>query len=113
MTTDVGQHQMWAAQHYPLKSSRTLFNSRGPGDRVLAPAAPYQWLFPIMHHHLYSRYEVSMNSCEQFIYYKSSKKAAISNSSISGVRQWQKIFMDPSQHMAGNPDFVRLRGYEP
>lgn len=31
ITTDVGQHQMWAAQHYRFKRSRTLLTSGGLG----------------------------------------------------------------------------------
>ena len=31
ITTDVGQHQMWAAQHYKFKSPRTLLTSGGLG----------------------------------------------------------------------------------
>jgi acetolactate synthase-1/2/3 large subunit len=31
ITTDVGQHQMWVAQHYPFKQPRTLLTSGGLG----------------------------------------------------------------------------------
>jgi len=31
IATDVGQHQMWVAQHYPFKSPRTLLTSGGLG----------------------------------------------------------------------------------
>ena len=31
ISTDVGQHQMWAAQHYKFKSPRTLLTSGGLG----------------------------------------------------------------------------------
>ncbi len=31
ITTDVGQHQMWVAMHYPFKSSRTFLTSAGLG----------------------------------------------------------------------------------
>ena len=31
ITTDVGQHQMWAAQHYKFKEPRTLLTSGGLG----------------------------------------------------------------------------------
>ncbi|MBN1601724.1 MAG: biosynthetic-type acetolactate synthase large subunit [Chitinispirillaceae bacterium] len=31
ITTDVGQHQMWVAQHYPFKHPRTLLTSGGLG----------------------------------------------------------------------------------
>ena len=32
ITTDVGQHQMWAAQHYKFKEPRTLLTSGGLGN---------------------------------------------------------------------------------
>lgn len=31
ITTDVGQHQMWVAQHYPINTQRTLLTSGGLG----------------------------------------------------------------------------------
>jgi len=31
ITTDVGQHQMWAAQYYPFKAPRTFYTSGGSG----------------------------------------------------------------------------------
>ena len=31
IATDVGQHQMWAAQHYTYKQPRTLITSGGLG----------------------------------------------------------------------------------
>ena len=35
ITTDVGQHQMWAAQYYRYKDPRTFLSSGGLGTMVM------------------------------------------------------------------------------
>ena len=43
ITTGVGQHQMWAAQHYRWKVPRSMVTSGGLGVCVLSPETPRLW----------------------------------------------------------------------
>ena len=46
ITTGVGQHQMWAAQHYLFKEPRTYISSLGLGTMglVIQPLLEPKWL---------------------------------------------------------------------
>lgn len=41
ITTGVGQHQMWAAQHFRWRSPRTMVTSGGLGVRFMCPRLLY------------------------------------------------------------------------
>ncbi len=117
ITTDVGQHQMWAAQYYHLERPRTFITSGGLGTMGFGfPAAiGAQVAFP-------GRTVIciagdgsfQMNSQElatAACYNLPVKVAIINNQYLGMVRQWQEFFYGSrySQScLAGSPDFVKL-----
>jgi acetolactate synthase I/II/III large subunit len=46
VTTDVGQHQMWLAQHLPIQRPRQLLTSGGLGSRLARWPAPVRCEVP-------------------------------------------------------------------
>ena len=117
VTTDVGQHQMWAAQYYPLESPRTFITSGGLGTMGFGfPAAlGAQVAFP-------DRTVIciagdgsfQMNSQElatAACYNLPVKVAVINNQHLGMVRQWQEFFYGSRYSqtcLTGSPDFVKL-----
>ncbi|MDO9535691.1 MAG: biosynthetic-type acetolactate synthase large subunit [Bacillota bacterium] len=117
ITTDVGQHQMWAAQYYRFNNPRTLISSGGLGTMGFGfPAAMgAQMAFPEkLVICIAGDGSIQMNSQElaTAVCYNIPVKIAIINNQYLGmVRQWQKFFYDgrySQSCLAGSPDFVRL-----
>lgn len=117
VTTDVGQHQMWAAQYYTFKHPRSLITSGGLGTMGFGfpSAIGAQMAYP-------DRLVISvngdggmqMNSQELAIcaIHNIPVKIVIINNQVLGmVRQWQEMFYDNRYShidLAGSPDFVKL-----
>ncbi|SDW57024.1 biosynthetic-type acetolactate synthase large subunit [Paenibacillus sp. CF384] len=117
VTTDVGQHQMWAAQFYKFKHPRSLITSGGLGTMGfgLPSAIGAQVGLP-------DRVVVSVNGdggfqmCAQELAICAAHnipvKIVILNNQVLGmIRQWQEIIYDNRfSHMdlSGSPDFVKL-----
>ncbi len=123
MTTDVGQHQMWAAQYYNPKQTRSFITSGGLGTMGYGyPAAIGAKVGCIMGHRppetdvwcITGDGSFQMNIQELatgVLYDIPVKIAVLNNSSLGMVRQWQKMFY--SKRWSGIdlskcPDFAKV-----
>ncbi|MBO0767947.1 MAG: biosynthetic-type acetolactate synthase large subunit [Solirubrobacterales bacterium] len=117
LTSDVGQHQMWAAQHYGFEKPRRWINSGGLGTMGFGlPAAmgakvgaPEQTVCCITGDGSIQMNMQELATCAQN---GVDIKVFIANNGYLGmVRQWQELFWDRrySQVEGGQwPDFVKL-----
>lgn len=117
ITTDVGQHQMWAAQFYKFDRPRTFLNSGGLGTMGYGfPAAigaqfahPNELVVCIAGD---GGIVMNIQELATAVQYKLPVKVAIINNKYLGmVRQWQQLFYDgrySSSYMGDSPDFVKL-----
>jgi acetolactate synthase I/II/III large subunit len=117
IVSDVGQHQMWAAQHYHFDKPRRWINSGGLGTMGFGlPAAmgakvgrPDQQVVALV-----GDGSVQMNSQElaTLAQNRIDVKVFIMNNGYLGmVRQWQELFWDHRYShvdMGDYPDFVKL-----
>jgi acetolactate synthase-1/2/3 large subunit len=117
ISTDVGQHQMWAAQFYKFDHPRTFLNSGGLGTMGygLPAAIGAQMAYPNERVVcIAGDGGVIMNIQElaTAVQYKLPVKIAIINNKYLGmVRQWQQLFYNgrySSSYMGDCPDFVKL-----
>jgi len=116
VVTDVGQHQMWAAQYYRHESPRTQLTSGGLGTMGFAlPAAigarfakPDAEVWVIAGDGGFQMTACELNTCAQEGI--DMNIAIINNGFLGMVRQWQELFYD-SRYVATpitSPDFVLL-----
>ncbi len=117
ITTEVGQHQMWAAQHYKFEKPRYWMTSGGLGTMgygfpsamgvqvgnpealVVCVAGEASWV-------------MNMQEMSTLVQYRLPVKSFILNNSYMGmVRQWQELFHGnrySESYMDSLPDFVKL-----
>jgi len=117
ITTEVGQHQMWAAQHYKFEKPRHWMTSGGlgtmgyglpsamgvqianPDALVVGIAGEASWV-------------MNMQEMSTIVQYRLPVKSFILNNSYMGmVRQWQELFHGnrySESYMDSLPDFVKL-----
>jgi acetolactate synthase-1/2/3 large subunit len=117
VTTDVGQHQMWAAQHFPFDKPLRWLTSGGlgtmgygfpaaigvqiahPDATVLCISGDASWV-------------MNMQEMSTAMQYRLPVKTFILNNSYMGmVRQWQDFFhgnRHSESYMDSLPDFVKL-----
>ena len=117
ITSDVGQHQMWAAQYFPFKRPRQWINSGGLGTMGFGlPAAmgakvgcPDQVVACISGDGSFQMNIQELATCAEE---EIDVKVFIMNNGYLGmVRQWQELFWDKrysSVKMGGSPDWVKL-----
>ncbi|MDC0127117.1 biosynthetic-type acetolactate synthase large subunit [Methylophilaceae bacterium] len=117
ITSDVGQHQMWAAQYYPFDKPRRWINSGGLG--TMGVGLPYamgcQLAFPESQVACVTG-EASIQMCIQELstckqYNLPIKIITLNNRYMGMVRQWQEFFYGnryAESYVDALPDFVKL-----
>ncbi|EMD38129.1 hypothetical protein CERSUDRAFT_113276 [Gelatoporia subvermispora B] len=116
VTTGVGQHQMWAAQHYRWRHPRTMITSGGLGTMGFGlpsaigakVGAPNKTVIDIDGDASFSMTAMELQTASQ---YGIGIKALILNNSFQGmVLQWQDLFYDAryAHTRMVNPDFIAL-----
>ncbi len=117
VTSDVGQHQMWAAQYYPFNKPRRWINSGGLG--TMGVGLPYamgvQLAFPdAMVACVTSEGSIQMNIQELSTCQQENlpiKIILLNNRYLGMVRQWQEFFYEEryaESYVNALPDFVKL-----
>lgn len=117
ISSDVGQHQMFAAQYYPFKNPRQWINSGGLGTMGfgLPAAMGVKLAFPDKESVCVTGDgSIQMNiqelsTCLQ--YNLAVKVVSLNNRSLGMVRQWQDMVYGgrhSSSYMESLPDFVKL-----
>ena len=117
VTSDVGQHQMWAAQYYKFNEPRRWINSGGLGP--MGVGIPYAMGIKLAKpdSEVYCvTGEGSVQMCIQelstcFQYNTPIKIVALNNRYLGMVRQWQEIEYSgrySHSYMDALPDFVKL-----
>lgn len=117
LTTDVGQHQMWAAQFYPLSSGRQFVTSAGLGTMGFGlPAAigaqiadPERLVYLVTGD---GSFQMNIQELATTVQYKLPIKIVLMNNGVLGmVRQWQKMFYKErfsEIQLSSNPDFIKV-----
>ena len=117
VTSDVGQHQMWAAQYYKFDKPRRWINSGGLGTMGFGlPAAMGVQLVNPDAQVVCITGEASIQMCIQELstckqYHLPIKIVNLNNRYMGMVRQWQEFFYGnryAESYMDALPDFVKL-----
>lgn len=117
ITSDVGQHQMWAAQYYPFDKPRRWINSGGLG--TMGVGLPYAMGVQLAHPEAQVACitgEASIQMCIQELstckqYNLPVKVITLNNRYMGMVRQWQEFFYEnryAESYMNALPDFIKL-----
>ncbi len=117
VTTDVGQHQMWAAQHMRFSQPNHFISSSGlgtmgfgipaaigaqichPQAQILSISGDGSFMMNVQELGTIKRYQLPI------------KMLLIDNSRLGLVRQWQQLFFEErysETDLSDNPDFVAL-----
>lgn len=117
VVTDVGQHQMWAAQYFKGAAQRTFLTSGGLGTMGFGfPAAlgaqkayPNKTVLCITSE---GSFQMNLQELAVAAVHKLPVKVVLLNNQFHGmVRQWQDLFYDgryASSDLGAIPDFVKL-----
>ncbi len=117
IATEVGQHQMWAAQFYSFTKPRTLLTSGGLGTMGYGFPAAIGAQFALPDRMVIAvagdaSLQMNIQELATAVAYKLPVKVVILNNRHLGmVRQWQELFYNhnySSTNMEAQPDFVKL-----
>ena len=116
VATDVGQHQMWVAQHYPFETPRTFISSGGLGTMGFglgaaigaAPATGKKTILVTGD----GSFGMNLNELATAVTNQTPVVVFIMNNGVLGmVRQWQTLFFDKhysNTTLERKTDFVKL-----
>ena len=116
VATDVGQHQMWVAQHYPFETPRTFISSGGLGTMgfglgaaIGAATAPGKKTILVTGD---GSFGMNLNELATAVTNQTPVVVFIMNNGVLGmVRQWQTLFFDKhysNTTLERKTDFVKL-----
>ncbi len=117
ITTDVGQHQMWAAQFCLSTTNRHWISSGGAGTMGFGFPASLGAQFGCPDKKVWAvvgdgGFQMTQAELATAAIHKLPTKCLIINNNFLGmVRQWQELFFDnrlSGVDLVGNPDFVKL-----
>lgn len=118
IVTDVGQHQMWTAQHYKYNHPRSNLTSGGLGTMGFSIPASIGASFAVKDRPIVSisgdgGFQMNIQELITAAAYKVPVKFFIINNSFLGmVRQWQELFHAEKYSFTdlskSNPDFVKV-----
>jgi acetolactate synthase-1/2/3 large subunit len=117
ITTDVGQHQMWAAQFCRSRSNRHWLSSGGAGTMGFGwPAAigaqignPDKKVWAVVGDGGFQMTFAELATAQ--LHRLPAKCLVINNNVLGMIRQWQEMFYEnrvSGADLEGNPDFVKL-----
>jgi acetolactate synthase-1/2/3 large subunit len=116
LTTDVGQHQMWAAQYYPVELPYRFITSGGSGTMGFGvPSAIGAW-FAYPEREVWTivgdgGFQMTQAELSTAVQEGANIKIAIMNNNFLGmVRQWQEFFFEKrySAVEMRTPDFLKI-----
>ncbi len=117
VVTDVGQHQMWAAQFFRSIAPRTFISSGGLGTMGFGFPAAFgaQVACPdktVIHIAGDGSFQMNIQELAPAVHYKLPIKTLLMNNQYLGmVRQWQELFWNKRYSgvdISAQPDFVKL-----